>query len=285
MGDPKPSSTGPTDTDATTSKGSRPSSALGANQTHVDVQEPTDQAGTTNGSQLPALGAALQSLSTGPFSTIYDYAPSPVPETFSYSKAVQTATEWSPPPPRASDGFSDSEGDYSPSKSRTPGRNKRLSRREREREEELRDKLRKEIEEELRASKEPARDDPNTSASQAAAIQQKYPARTLNDEELKAVTSSHDFLDFVEKSSKVIERALDQDYDVLADYALGGIGGYDEEDDGYGGSGGKKGRRIKEVAQFWDERWSKRRMISDINFSPKVSHQRSHALLPIQASC
>jgi hypothetical protein len=99
----------------------------------------------------------------------------------------------------------------------------------------------------------------------------KSPARGLTDEEVNAVTASEEFLDFVERSSKVIEKALDQDYDVLADYALDGADGIDEdEDEGYGSSVGKKGRRIKQVAQFYDERWSKKRMISDICFSPKV---------------
>ena len=98
-----------------------------------------------------------------------------------------------------------------------------------------------------------------------------FPARALTDEEANAVTASEDFLDFVERSTKVIEKALDQDYDVLADYALDGADGVDEdEDEGYGSSTGKKGRRIKQVAQFYDERWSKKRMISDMCFSPKV---------------
>lgn len=142
---------------------------------------------------------------------------------------------------------------------------KRLSRREREKEEELRRNLRREIEEELKAIKDPIPDDP------APAAQEKFPARALTDEELNAVTSSEDFLDFVERSSKVIERALDQEYDVLANYALDGLERIDDDDDeGYGSSKGKKGRRIREVMQFYDERWSKKRMISDLSFSPKV---------------
>jgi dynein intermediate chain len=100
--------------------------------------------------------------------------------------------------------------------------------------------------------------------------QLRYPLRALTDDELNAVTSSNEFLDFVERSTKVIERALDEEYDILADYALGGIGAEEDDDDDYGTARGKKRRSIKEVAQFWDERWSKKRMISDISFSPKV---------------
>ena len=143
---------------------------------------------------------------------------------------------------------------------------RRLSRRQREKEEELRQSLRREIEEELRTVKDLGTDGPLPTG------QSNFPARGLTDEEVNAVTASEDFLDFVERSSKVIEKALDQDYDVLADYAQDGAGGIDEdEDEGYGRSTGKRGRRIKQIAQFYDERWSKKRMISDMNFSPKVS--------------
>ena len=98
------------------------------------------------------------------------------------------------------------------------------------------------------------------------------PARGLTDEEVNAVTASEDFLEFVERSSKVVEKALDQDYDVLADYALDGAEVDSDEDEGYGSSRGKKGQRVRQIAQFYDERWSKKRMISDMNFSPKVGH-------------
>lgn len=135
-----------------------------------------------------------------------------------------------------------------------------MSRKERERDEEIRNKLRKEIEDEIQATKKIAEE---TFGDQA---QLRYPLRTLNEDELQAVTSSDDFFDFVERSAKVIERALDEEYDVLADYELGGVDGDMEEDDDYG----KKRRGIKEVCQFWDERWSKKRMISDLSFSPKV---------------
>ena len=140
-----------------------------------------------------------------------------------------------------------------------------MSLREKQREDELRANLRREIEEELKAIKDPTQIDLSANAVQ------RFPARALNNEEMKALTSSEDFLDFVDRSSKVIERALDEEYDVLADYAMDGMDGYDEdEDEGYASARGRKGRRLKEVAQFYDERWCKKRMISDINFSPKV---------------
>lgn len=162
------------------------------------------------------------------------------------------------PGSRSTDGYSDSEDEDSPTTSRA---SKRLSRRQREREEEIRENLRKEVEEELKIAKEL-----EEGGDVPAVGKLRYPLRTLNDDELNAVTSSGDFLDFVDRSSKVIERALDEEYDVLADYELGGFA-EDDDDEEYANS---RKREIKQVHQFWDERWSKKRMISDICFSPKV---------------
>lgn len=213
------------------------------------------------------MSIATQTLSAAPVATNFEYLPAPIPvaEVVSYSKAIQTSEQWSPQRRgKLSSGFSESDSD-SFSSTRTPRASKRLSRRERDREEELRQKLRQEIEEELKAARYPAADRV-TNEGQA-----NYPARALTDEELNAVTSSNDFLDFVERSSKVIERALDQDYDVLADYALDGLEGLDDdEDEGYGSSRVKLGKKLRQVSQFYDERWSRKRMISDLDFSPKV---------------
>lgn len=86
-------------------------------------------------------------------------------------------------------------------------------------------------------------------------------ARELSEEERAAVSASEEFLEFIERSSKIVERALDMEYDILADYGIDSNG--DSED--------ATGRRLKQLIQFYDERWSKKRMISDIHFSPKVA--------------
>jgi dynein intermediate chain len=160
-------------------------------------------------------------------------------------------------PPQSDDGSVASDSEEQAGTTRS---SKRLSRRDRERDEEIRQKIRKEIEEELQATNEDG-----TAAVSTQSTQLRYPLRTLDDDELKAVTSSDDFLDFVERSSKVIERALDEEYDVLADYELGVNGDVEEDEET-----GKKRRGIREVCQFYDERWSKKRMITDLSFSPKV---------------
>lgn len=213
----------------------------------------------------PAVPAQPISLTTAPLTTVYECPPSPVKEVFSYSKGVQTTEEWTGPSrPRAQSGVSND--DDIPGTTTTPS--KRMSRRERDREEELRQKIRDEVEEELKAAKEFVTDGV-VAANPSASVN--YPSRELNTEELDAVWQSDDFVDFLDKSTKVIERAFDQEtYDILTDYALQG---QDVEDEGEetGNTGGRGKHRIKEVAQFFDDRWSKKRMISGIDFSPKFS--------------
>lgn len=257
VGESRPGSTGPGGAGSPAHKGSRPNSVLSSGELsneNSEVASPGKGLGSHHGQTL---SVSTQTLSTVPLSTVYEFPPSPVKEVFSYSKGVQTAGDWTPRRGR-SRAASDSENESGTSPILTPNAKKRLSRRERDREEELRQNLRREIEEELKATRELVADGPFKSSTQAATAN--FPVRALNSEELQAVTSSDEFMDFVERSSKVIERALDQEYDVLANYSLGNVNDMDEEDDEYG---------VKEVAQFYDERWSKKRMISDINFSPK----------------
>ena len=257
----RPGSQGPGTGTASPARRSRPSSTLSAVQVGSETYEqahtgPAPSNYTTSSTQT---GDAT-SLLSGQTTTASPHKPPP--ET--YSKGVQTSEPWSPQRPRrSSDAGSDSGLEVSPT--RSPRAIKKLTRRQREREAELRENLRKEIEEELLAARDLTLDGKISSAPS------KFPARALTNEELNAVTSSDDFVDFVDRSSKVIEKSLDQDYDVLADYALDGLQGVDDEDDeDYGGSRGKPRRKLKQVAQFWDERWSKNRMTSDLGFSPKV---------------
>ncbi|KAL8958704.1 MAG: hypothetical protein Q9193_004294, partial [Seirophora villosa] len=229
---------------------SRPTSPTNTPQADDGAVEPL----SVKPPQVHTASVATQTLSTVPVSVNYEFVPTPAapPEVLSYSKGIQTSDFGSPPRRPKSPGRSqDSDSDGSPAFNRSPRKPKRRSRREREREEELRQNLRKEIEDELRAAKKPV--------SNAATTEAKYPARPLTHEELTAVTASDDFLDFVERSSKVIERALDQDYDILADYSLDGVAALDSDEDA----------AHRQIAQFYDERWSKKRMISDIDFSPK----------------
>lgn len=242
--------------DGQSRKGSRPNSVLSASQLsgeNTDALSPTSRpllqsiAVQTVGEEQPYTYSAPEAQAPPP--------PEAKPELVTYSKAVQTDGLESPP--QSEDGSVASDNEEQAGATRL---SKRLSRRDRERDEEIRQKIRKEIEEELQATNQDG-----AAAATTQSAQLRYPLRTLDDDELKAVTSSNDFLDFVERSSKVIERALDEEYDVLADYELG-VNGYVEEDE----ETGKKRRGIREVCQFYDERWSKKRMVTDLSFSPKV---------------
>ncbi|KAI5864964.1 WD40 repeat-like protein [Durotheca rogersii] len=239
-------------------RGSRPNSVFSADELSGENSEYASQANGQPVSTQP------QVLTTVPLQTIYECPPSPVKEVLSYSKAVQTADDWTPPAalPRA---FSDLEDDELSGATSTP--NKRLSRWKRDREEEIRQSLRIEIEEELKAARELVVDGPLPAGS---TVTSNYPARALSSEELAAVVASDDFVDFVERSTKVIERALhiSSEYDILTDYSLQAHD-IEDEDEQAGNTGGKGRRRVKEVVQFYDERWSKKRMISSINFSAK----------------
>ncbi|KAL4802909.1 WD40-repeat-containing domain protein [Aspergillus unguis] len=228
--------------DGQSRKGSRPNSVLSASQLSGDNTEALSPP-----TRPLSQSIAVQTTGTEPFVAIPELptAPEAKPEVVTYNKGIQTDDL------QQDDSSFDSDGEE--------GSDRPSSKRQRERDDEIRKKLRKEIEDELQATQENDQNDANADASL------RYPLRKLDDDELKAVTSSEDFLDFVERSAKVIERALDEEYDVLADYELGGMDAELEDDEEHG----KKKRGIKEVCQFWDERWSKKRMISDICFSPK----------------
>lgn len=143
---------------------------------------------------------------------------------------------------------------------------KRLSRRDQDKDEEIRQNLRQEIEEEIKATL-----NRNAVASASTSSQQRFPLRTLTNNELNAVVASSDFVAFVERSSKVIERALDLDdeYDLLADYTRASTLDDDDEDNNtpYSRSG-KKSHSLRESLQLFSDRHTRRRIVSDIQFSP-----------------
>ncbi|EGR50722.1 uncharacterized protein TRIREDRAFT_2987 [Trichoderma reesei QM6a] len=263
VGSSRPSSIGTGPPGSPAPRGSRPNSVLSGGEISNVTSEWTASLTGQGGQATPGPTPVALNLTTVPLTTVYECPPSPVKEVFSYSKGVQTTDEWATPTRTRAQSIASDADDFVTS---TP--NKRLSRKERDREEELRQKIRQEVEEELRATKE-------RMAEGAAAAQpfstHNYPIRELTAEELEAVTHSDEFVDFLEQSTKVIERALDQEtYDILTDYALHGQD-LEDKDEESGNTGGKGVHRVKEVTQFFDDRWSKKRMISGIDFSPKFN--------------
>lgn len=203
-------------------------------------------------------GTDTQTLGFTGLTTVYEIPVETKPEYISYSKGVQTSRSPSP-------GERNNDEEEADDGAGVGRRRRKLSQRERELDEEqVRQKLRVEIEEELKALQ--LHDQVSLGGEK-----ERFPTRPLQPQELKAVTSSNDFLDFVERSSKVIERALDEEYDVLADYSLQTRGlDQEAEEDDYAGH--RRGRRVKEVASFdLQDAMGRKRMVSSIDFSPKFS--------------
>ncbi|KAK7687951.1 hypothetical protein QCA50_009170 [Cerrena zonata] len=83
--------------------------------------------------------------------------------------------------------------------------------------------------------------------------------RDMTEEERLSIFTAPDFLDFVEQSTKIIQRALNDNYDYTRDYTIGTETGADDSE----------GRRVKRVCAFWDEHHCKNRSITDVDWSPK----------------
>ncbi|KAK5149580.1 hypothetical protein LTS14_010838 [Recurvomyces mirabilis] len=232
-------------------RGSKP-----VEQTDDSADEPTTR-------RYQDAATDTQTLAFADFQTVYEIPVESKPEVITYSKGVQTTEPWE----------GDDAGTDAPAQSPSRKRREGLSDRERELEEEsIRQRLRLEIEEELRALELDDKTIPD---------KERFPVRSLQPEELNAVTSSNDFLDFVERSSKVIERALDEEYDVLADYALQTRDAEEDADEYVG----RRGRRIKEVASFsLSDQMGSKRMISSLDFSPKFPELLCTSYTKSQAS-
>ncbi|KAF8492500.1 dynein intermediate chain [Gautieria morchelliformis] len=85
--------------------------------------------------------------------------------------------------------------------------------------------------------------------------------RELTEEERASIFIAPEFIDFLEQSSKIVQRALSDGYDYIRDYTIGADTGTDDSE----------GKRVKRVCAFWDERWCKNRSITDVDWSPKYS--------------
>lgn len=83
--------------------------------------------------------------------------------------------------------------------------------------------------------------------------------RELTEDERASIFQAPEFLDFVEQSSKIVQRALNDNYDYIRDYSIGTEPGADDSE----------GKRVKKVCEFVDERYVKNRSITDVDWSPK----------------
>ncbi|KAJ3576461.1 hypothetical protein NP233_g419 [Leucocoprinus birnbaumii] len=83
--------------------------------------------------------------------------------------------------------------------------------------------------------------------------------RELTEEERTSIFQAPEFLDFVEQSSKIVQRALNDNYDYIRDYTIGAESGVDDSE----------GKRLKKICEFYDERTVKNRSVTDVDWSPK----------------
>lgn len=170
----------------------------------------------------------------------------PAKEYISYDKGIQTE--------RVTDAAVGTDEGFDIDAEEGSRQRRRSSRKQKELDEEIRASLRKEIEEELKATQD--------GSSMSSSAKQRFPLRQLNSNELNAVTSSADFHHFVERSFKVIERALDEEYDLLTDYRM--TAAVDTEED----YASKTSQSLRETLQLYSANHSKRRMVTDLHFSP-----------------
>ncbi|EJD49016.1 dynein intermediate chain [Auricularia subglabra TFB-10046 SS5] len=121
-------------------------------------------------------------------------------------------------------------------------------------EDEIRERIAREVEAE-RAAREKELDEEEIKLEKEIEDE----IRELNEEERALMYSAPEFIDFVEQSSKILQRALSDGYDYIRDYTVGAETGADDSE----------GKRVKRVCAFWDERWCKNRSITDVDWSPK----------------
>lgn len=168
----------------------------------------------------------------------------PGPDYITYTKGTQTEV--------VDEGI---DAEYEPLEGLEPRPRSRSSKKQREIDEEIRASLRKEIEDELNATQSGMKAGPTS-------VQQRLPLRQLNQSELNAVTTSDDFQAFIERSSKVIERALDEEYDLLTDYTRTTAVDIDED------YLNKSSQSLRETLQLYSADHSKRRVVTDLHYSP-----------------
>ncbi|GAA6028794.1 hypothetical protein JCM8097_007399 [Rhodosporidiobolus ruineniae] len=84
-------------------------------------------------------------------------------------------------------------------------------------------------------------------------------ARGLPPPQLEGVLSSPSFVDFLETSTKIVQRALSDPYDYLRDYTV--------TDEKVGEEGGKQ--RVSLVGSWWDRQWGRGRSVTGVDWSPK----------------
>ncbi|GBB83976.1 hypothetical protein RclHR1_10620001 [Rhizophagus clarus] len=123
-------------------------------------------------------------------------------------------------------------------------------------EDEIRAKILKEQEEKEKARQAALDEERSRMEDEKKKMQQ---LKDISDDDKKKIISSNEFIDFIDHSTKIIERVLNENYDYMKDYSII----KDNENDDQSGS------RVKYVNSFFDDRWTKNRSVTDVNWSRK----------------
>ncbi|CAG8760953.1 8347_t:CDS:10, partial [Cetraspora pellucida] len=123
-------------------------------------------------------------------------------------------------------------------------------------EDEIRSKIVKELEEIERQERQAQEEQ---RARLEAEKKKNQKDKNITDEERKKIVNSADFADFIDHTTKIVERALNENYDFMKDYSIS----KDVESDE------KTGNRVKYMCSFFDDKWSKNRSVTDVNWSKK----------------
>lgn len=87
-------------------------------------------------------------------------------------------------------------------------------------------------------------------------------ARGLSGDQLQHVFASPAFADFLEQSTKVVQRALSDPYDYLRDYSISADDGADADE--------SKRARVRLLGVWQDQQWGRGRSVTSVDWSPKV---------------
>ncbi|CAG8500152.1 10640_t:CDS:2, partial [Acaulospora colombiana] len=123
-------------------------------------------------------------------------------------------------------------------------------------EQEIRSKILKE-QEEIEKAKQTALEEERLRAEAEKKKVQKL--KDISEEEKKKIVGSAEFVEFIDYSTKIVERALNENYDFMKDYSI--IKDVESDD--------KSGTRVKYMCSFFDDQWSKNRSVTDVNWSKK----------------
>lgn len=100
-----------------------------------------------------------------------------------------------------------------------------------------------------------------TAVEQEANKKEQKAIRELSEEEKMMIVLSEDFQRFMDRSGRVMERALSESVDIYTDYS--GVADSDDAGDE------KNSCRVSLNRCFWDERWSRNRCVTSLDWSPQ----------------